>query len=369
MSAEAKLDAAIASMGGAAAVVGAIASPSLQAVRGSAFVHSFVAPDPVVEAIPATGRGRLIALTGPTGHGKTTIAAAMQVLIANGLNFAGRDTAQGRVLVLCGENPDDYNLHLIATMVDMGLEPADLDDILVVPSRFAIDHEFDYLQEMLQDFGEVIAVFVDTSAAFYFGDDDNSNTDQYEHASKLRMLTTLPGRPAVFVLCHPTKNAHRDSLLPRGGGAFLAEVDANLTVWKDEAGLVSLHWGGKMRGPNFEPLRFELKPLELQDYPDHKGRPAISVAARYVPEERAEQLQAKDLDDEDRLLVAMQKKPGASVAELGMACGWTGGTGRPNKTRTARRLDALLGHGLVSQDRKGRWLLTAKGQKEAEKLP
>lgn len=369
MDAAAILDEHISSAGGATAVVDDRAPLRLHALRGSAFVRSFVAPDPVIEAIPATGRGRLIAVTGLTGHGKTTVAAAMQVHLATGTSFAGRDAQQGRVLVLCGENPDDYNLHLIATMVDMSLEPADLDDILVVPSRFQIDHEFDHLEELLQDFGDVVAVFVDTSAAFYFGDDDNSNTDQYAHASRLRMLTTLPGRPVVFVLCHPTKGAHRENLVPRGGGAFLNEVDANLTVWKDEAGLVSLHWGGKMRGPNFEPLRFELKLIELQDHPDHKGRPTVSVVARFVPEERAEQLQAKELDDEDRLLVAMQKKPGASVAELGMACGWSSAAGKPSKSRVDRRLRALEAHGLVSQDRKGCWLLTAKGQKEADKLP
>ncbi|WP_430421864.1 AAA family ATPase [Methylibium petroleiphilum] len=364
--AEQQVDEAIELRGGAAAVV---ADSTLQAVRGSAFVRAFEAPDPIIEAVPATGRGRLIAITGQTGHGKTTVSALMQVHVVTGTAFAGNDVARGRVLVLCGENPDDYNLHLIATMQDMGLEPADLDDILVVPSRFPIDQAFDDLRYIVDGFGDLVAVFVDTSAAFFFGNDDNGNVDQYEHASKLRSLTTLPGRPLVFVLCHPTKSASKENLVPRGGGSFLNEIDANLTVWKDDAGIVSLHWAGKMRGPNFDPIRFELKGVELRDYPDAKGRPTRSVAARYVPDERAEQLQARQLDDEDRLLIAMKKKPEATVRELAMQCGWTSGMGVPNPARVDRRMRALLESGLVEQDRKRRWQLTAKGRKEVEKLP
>ena len=46
-----------------------------------------------------------------------------------------------------------------------------------------------------------------------------------------RTLTTLPGGPCVLVLCHPIKHVSEpEQLLPRGGGAFLAEVDGNLTA-------------------------------------------------------------------------------------------------------------------------------------------
>jgi hypothetical protein len=39
----------------------------------------------------------------------------------------------------------------------------------------------------------------------------------------------MPGGPCVLVACHPPKNAGDDNLLPRGGGAFIAEMDGNLT--------------------------------------------------------------------------------------------------------------------------------------------
>ena len=40
----------------------------------------------------------------------------------------------------------------------------------------------------------------------------------------------MPGEPCVIVACHPVKNASDDNLIPRGGGAFLNEVDGNLTA-------------------------------------------------------------------------------------------------------------------------------------------
>lgn len=341
---------------------------TLTAIRASAFVRDFVPPDPILEVIPATSRGRVIGLTGPTGHGKTTVAALLQVHIGTGMPIGGKDVTRGRVLVLCGENPDDFCLHLIATMQDLGLEPADLDDILVVPSRFDIDAEFPNLCTLVEGFGDLAAVFVDTSAAFNFSDDDNANRQQYEHASDLRRLTTLPGRPAVFVLCHPIKNPTKDNLVPRGGGAFLNEIDANLTVWKDEASnIVSMHWAGKMRGPNFDPIRFELRGVELEGYKDAKGRPVASAVARLLADDRVEQIQERALDDEDKLLVALHRRQG-SVRELAAACGWTNGEGKPNASRVDRRLKKLLGQGLAQQDRRGRWGLTPKGQKEAEAL-
>jgi hypothetical protein len=72
---------------------------------------------------------------------------------------------------------------------------------------------------------------------------------------------TMPGRPAVLVATHPTKHADETNLLPRGGGAFLNEVDGNLCRWADaEQAGTSLHWQGKFRGMTFIPIQFDLRP-------------------------------------------------------------------------------------------------------------
>jgi hypothetical protein len=65
------------------------------------------------------------------------------------------------------------------------------------------------------------------------GKEENENKQLGDHARLLRsLIDTIPGGPCVVAACHPTKNAGADELLPRGGGAYLAEVDGNLTCWK-----------------------------------------------------------------------------------------------------------------------------------------
>ena len=75
----------------------------------------------------------------------------------------------------------------------------------------------------------------------------------------LRSFVDLPGGPTILVTCHPTKKPNMDNLLPRGGGAFLAEVDGNLVCIKDAGTMVvEVTTHGKFRGPDFAPFSFKL---------------------------------------------------------------------------------------------------------------
>jgi hypothetical protein len=112
---------------------------------------------------------------------------------------------------------------------------------------------------------------------------------------------------------------------------------------------------GKIRGPSFDPIKFELVPVELDGYKDSRGRPITSVATRHVPEERAEQIAANQIDDDDVMLIAMQRKPGGSVRELAQQCGWTNGLVKPLHAQADRQLKGLAREGLAEQDRKGTW--------------
>ena len=128
-------------------------------------------------------------------------------------------------------------------------------------------------------------IVVDTSAAYYEGDDENNNVQAGEHARRLRRLVRFNGGPTVLVCCHPVKNAGGDNLLPRGGGAFLNEVDGNLTSKRDDT-LVELHWAGKFRGPDFAPMTFQLRSVTHERLKDSKGRPIPTVLCEPISEER-----------------------------------------------------------------------------------
>lgn len=351
----------------------AVAAPSsppayrpLEAVSGSQFVADYIPLEQLWDGI--IPMNRLISLTAPTGAGKTAILTTIELHLVAGRPLAGRDLAPGRVLCLCGENPDDKRMRMIATAQQMGIEMSCLDLITVVSHTFSIEERLDEISSLAMKAGGFSLVSVDTSPAFHIDGDENDNVQMRRHASIQRALTELPGRPAVVTLCHPTKSATRDNLLPRGGGAFLAEVDGNLTAWRGESGIVTLHWAGKFRGPSFDPIRFELPTWVLDGYADRKGRPVHSVVAVPVSDDRAEQLHAKELDDQDCLLHEMQQRPGSSVRQLAAACGWISGTGKPQASRANRRLQELKAAGIAEQDRRRHWRLTSKGQKEADRL-
>jgi RecA-family ATPase len=98
----------------------------------------------------------LVALTAPTGHGKTTVAAAIQVALTTERPFAGRQVTGGSVAVLAGENPTDYAMHLMATLQEMQIKPDELrrvglttTDLLIVPGTFDITYHLDHLESLL----------------------------------------------------------------------------------------------------------------------------------------------------------------------------------------------------------------------------
>ena len=340
------------------------AGPKVQTAKN--FLAAFKPIETVIEGLPVP-RGGTIAITGATGSGKTTLCAAMELAFLAGSPFAGRRVSKGAVLVMAGENPDDFAMHLMASVQDAGLTPDDLDGLFVVPGVFALASGLQALQKAVAG-RELVAVIVDTSVAFNGRGDENGNLEQHDHAIDLRQLATLPGNPAVIVLCHPKLNPTKDTLLPRGGGAFMNEIDANLTVWKDPSGIHSLHWAGKIRGANFDAINFEMVNVELAGHKDARGNPICSVAARHVPDERAEVMQAKALDDENVLLLTMWRHAGASIAELAMKCGWTSGAGKPQKSRVARLIETLAAQKLIFKNRSGTWHLTPQGQKAAEEV-
>jgi hypothetical protein len=169
----------------------------------------------------------------------------------------------------------------------------------------------------------------------------------------------------VLLLCHPVKNATRENLLPRGGGAFLNELDGNLTLWR-EGDRITLHWQGKFRRPNFDPIHFQLKTRELDVYRDRKGRPVRSVVAVPIDDTQVEVLAQVDWTDENRLLFEMLKTPDGSVAQWARSCAWTTPEGEPAKSKVHRLLTRLDSDKLVRNVR-GKWVLTKDGRTEAER--
>ena len=305
-------------------------------------------------------RGQLYAMTAITNHGKTAISLYLAMCVAGRKKFCGREISSGAVLVLCGENPDGFRTRLRATMAALDLDSDDLrGQVIVLPVALQLREYVEQIVEECQALGPFALVLIDTSVSYFTGDNEDDNLQARSHAWDMRELIRLPGHPAVIANCHPTKSADRDNLLPRGGGAFLNEIDTNLTVWADGESAL-LHWQRKKRGPDFDPLPCEFHGKTLEE----RGQKLPTVVALPITEERAKELKRARNEDENRLLYAMLHHPDGSYAEWADACGWNG---EKAKSKVFRVMERLKEDKLVEKTRKG-MALTAKGREEAKSI-
>jgi hypothetical protein len=328
------------------------------------FIRGFIAPDYLIDGI--LQRRFIYSLTGQTGHAKTAIALRIAQLVSShaGGDLAGHTVEHGRVAYLVGENPDDVRMRVIGDDATLNCDGDDA-DIVFVPGVF----DTDVLLQQVEALGKLDLVVIDTSAAYFLGQDEISNTEMGAHARKLRRLMQLPGSPCVLVLCHPIKHVTEPSqLLPRGGGAFLAEVDGNLSAWKEEDFLVTLHHTDKFRGPGFEPIPFRLDKVVVEQLKDSKGRLMPTVRAVAISEDEEAQESATAQRDEDAILLARLDAGGVmTVAEIATALDWTLANGQPHKSKVHRRLQRLKASGLMKPFRRG-WDFTDKGENAAKEI-
>jgi hypothetical protein len=306
-------------------------------------------------------RGSLNAVTAATNHGKTAIMLLLALCVGTGRRFAGRDISTGNVLILCGEDANGFRPRMRATMEKLGLDREDvIGRVTVMPWACPLREYLDQIIKEVTASGlEYSMVLVDTSVAYFTGDSEDDNIQARNHAMDLRELTKIPGAPAVMVNCHPTKGGDLDSLKPRGGGAFLNEIDTNYTVVADGDTAV-LHWQQKKRGPDFDQLPFEFMGMSIEEG-TYKTQ---TVVAWPITDERAAEMRRARNLDEDRLMWAMQHHPTHHFAQWASDCGWNG---EASKSKVNRVMGRLVGFKYAEKFR-GHYRLTKIGEAEAQKI-
>jgi hypothetical protein len=334
------------------------------------FLEGFVPPDYLIDGVMQ--RRFVYSFTAQTGHGKTAIALTIARAVTGqtpNATFGSHGVEKGKGVYFVGENPDDVRMRVIGTdsLFNLGDDPIN-DRISFIAGVFDIEQMHARLEAEMDKLGGVDLVIIDTSAAYFLGNDEISNTQMGAHARKLRRLTTLPGGPCVLVLCHPIKHVTDPSqLLPRGGGAFLCEMDGNFTGWLHDLVLVDFHHN-KIRGSGFEPITFRLEKIRTPRLVDSKGRPIPTIHAVAISETEQERQAQHTRQDDDLLLIAMLKKSELSIAGLAKELNWLS-SGEPQKSRVQRVLHRLerAQPKLARKDR-DRWLLTDPGKTAARKL-
>jgi hypothetical protein len=324
-----------------------------------AFVANFTPPDYLIDGF--VQEGFLYSLTGATGAGKTAITLCAAASVALGKRFANRETKKRRVLYLAAENPTDIRMRWIALAQQMDFD-ADTIEVFFVEGKFRISEAAQRLKDEATNYGgEFGLVVIDTGPVFYEGNDENNRTQQGNHAEMLRsLIDVIPGRPAVIANVHPVKNADAENLLPAGGGNFLNQVDGNLTAARIDS-TTELHWHGKFRGVEFAPMHFMLRTVTHERLKDTKGRLIPTVVCDWISDGAKEEIAKQRLNDEDRILAAIEADPKASTATLATKMGWTLYSGEPNKMKASRVIKTLKKEKLITETRAG-YQLTNKGK-------
>jgi DNA-binding PadR family transcriptional regulator len=160
-----------------------------------------------------------------------------------------------------------------------------------------------------------------------------------------------------------------DNLLPRGGGAFLAEVDGNLVGIKESgSNVIEITTHGKFRGPEFTPCSFKLVSGQSDKLVDSKGKKIWSVTAQPIDEDEKERIEQSGGHHQNDLLRTMLDHPGMSIRAMAEKLHWITISGEPNKNHVNRMLFDLEKQKLVKKERKI-YVLTPKGKDVAEELP
>lgn len=337
------------------------AGPSWTLQSAANFTADFVAPEYLIDGV--IQRGRLYTLTAPTGSGKTAVMLYAADAMASGKDVCGRETEGGDVIYMAGENPDDVRGRIIATLEKSGT-PAAQSRMHFIAGTFSIRQDMKLIHAALEALPNCNLVIIDTLAAYFDGDDTNSNADMLDFARVLRKISEGPGKPAVIVPAHPVKNAAKNNLTPMGGSAFLNEVDGNLCLWKRDAA-VELHWQGKHRGPDFEPLMFEIEGVTSELIKDAKGRLMPTVLAKPLLEVRALEIATKSHTIKERIILSIENSASLSISQRCVDVGLISATGNAQKSTMMRRIMNLKDEGLVKQILNN-WYLSDKGKAAVE---
>lgn len=334
-------------------------------IPGGEFASQLEDIDFVIESV--IQRGYIHALTGFSNAGKTAIALAMAKAISNGDKFGEYFTEPGRVLFLAGENPQNVQMRLRGMVEQEELDQAVIDKILVKLNVFSLRRNMKDIGNTLEELDDVVLIIIDSKLVFFEGDSEDDNKQAAQQAMDLQMLTQMHGNPAVLVLSHPAKAVReQQNLEPRGGGAFLNQIDANLTAWKCGEDLTELSWAKKVRGGGFNPILMKLREVPLKDcVMKQSGKPITTVLAEPIASSEANQLKSDSRSNEDKVLLAMFESPGISIRDILRRLAWTEG----QKGKVERALKALREDKLISKRRQGDpYEITKKGKAEVKEI-
>lgn len=201
-------------------------------------------------------------LYGPSGNGKTFVALDVCLCMAHGIPWHGRQTVKSSVLYIAAEGVAGLGKRIQAWHKAYGLDHRKALFRVVPCTVNMLDGKADVAEiiKLIEGFGDVSVVVIDTLARSFVGGDENDAKDMGSFVTNAEAIKRAT-RGSVIAIHHTGKDKEKGA---RGSSALRGAVDTEIMVEKSE-GLPNL----KVRvtkqkdGEEGEPIRLRLVTTEV----------------------------------------------------------------------------------------------------------
>jgi len=228
----------------------------------------------VKHVIPAESIGVMF---GGSGTFKSFIAIDLALHVAHGLDWLGRKTRKGRVLIVAAEGGSGLWRRIVAWHRDHRINWQHV-DLWVLPVAVDLRNDAVRVTEAAAALDvRPDLVIVDTLSQTFAGE-ENSAAEISGYLRELGTWFRAAWQASVLVVHH---TGHQATERPRGSSAIRSNVDFMLGVYRDEKEMLATVECVKQKdGELFEPMTFGLKVIELK--PDEDGDPITSLVASSI---------------------------------------------------------------------------------------
>lgn len=246
----------------------------------------------IEDIIPSNSIGMIY---GASGSGKSHIIFSMAAMIANGLQWFGKDTKQGNVLIMAGEGLPGLARRLLAIEKNHDLV-INRDKIRISDRAIGLDTKNGFKQvkkaiEELEAPPQVI--FIDTLSRHLMNSEENSNDDMARFINKLEDMRLKYG--CTIILVHHTGKGEK--LGARGASALKANIDFSFKVASENKRCSFSCDKMKDADDSMPDMNFEIKAVNLGEV-SSKGKPitgASVVSSSAPPLSKAQKPSKEDL--------------------------------------------------------------------------
>lgn len=203
----------------------------------------------------------IAAIYGESGAGKTFLAVDMGLSIAQGIDWLGRKTKQGRVVYIVAEGAGGFRNRLEAYALDKDVDIASIPFHVIPAAPNFLDKPdcVKVARTVIRDIGKTEVIFVDTLSQVTIGGNENAAEDMSKAISNCKKIHEATGA-LVILIHHAGKDLERGL---RGWSGLKGALDANIEVLKGDGELRTMRVEKLKDGRDGDAWSFRLKEIQL----------------------------------------------------------------------------------------------------------